>query len=241
MDGNISDRRCLSSSREEEQIAAWLAHEINNPLNSLLNFLYLLEHEATLGEQCQLYLTRAREEASRISQIARSAMNNLRASAAPKDANVPDILRSVLDFYSSRLEAGGIRVRARYCLDGQLLVYPGSLRQSFSNLLLNAADAMPLGGTMYARVSIAQEWTGEERRGLRVTFADNGCGVSTDDLPKITEPFFSTKGTGGTGIGLSEVKDTVQKHHGVLRVRTSTKRGRSGTIFSIFLPAAQGA
>ncbi len=90
---------------------------------------------------------------------------------------------------------------------------------------------------MYIRVSRTQEWTGLRRQGLRVTFADTGCGIAAEDVPKITEPFFTTKGTAGTGLGLALVKDTVEKHHGILRVRSSTQRSRSGTIFAIFLPA----
>jgi two-component system CheB/CheR fusion protein len=107
----------------------------------------------------------------------------------------------------------------------------------FTNLLLNAADAMPAGGKMQARVSNAHESGGQRRRGLRLILADNGKGIAAKDLPRILDPFFSTKGAAGNGIGLSLVNNTVQKHHGVLRVRSSTKPGRSGTVFVIFLPA----
>jgi two-component system, chemotaxis family, CheB/CheR fusion protein len=107
----------------------------------------------------------------------------------------------------------------------------------FSNLLLNAADAMPDGGKMQARISLAHEWSGRMRRGLRLTLADNGSGIAAKDLPRILDPFFSTKGAAGNGIGLSLVNNTVQKHHGVLHVRSSTRPGRSGTVFEVFLPA----
>ena len=90
---------------------------------------------------------------------------------------------------------------------------------------------------MHARISKAREWTGLNRHGLRVTFADNGCGISAEDLPKITEAFFTTKGAAGTGLGLALVKQTVDKHHGYLRVRSSTKPGLSGSVFAIFFPA----
>jgi signal transduction histidine kinase len=136
-----------------------------------------------------------------------------------------------------QLGAQGIQVKTRYCSGEDVPVDAGSLRQVFSNLLLNAAHAMPGGGTMHVRVSRALEWTEPERRGLRVTFADNGCGITATDLPRITEPFFTTR-TAGTGLGLALVKDTVEKHHGVLRVRSNTKQGRSGSVFAIFLPTA---
>ena len=217
-------------------LGASLAHEINNPLDSLLNLLYLIEAETSATGRH--YLALAEEEVHRISQIAHGAMDRFRSPVGPQDTNVPRLLGSVVDFYMPRLDSQGIRVEARYCSGEDLPVDPGSMRQVFSNLLLNAAQAMPSGGTMYIRVSRAHEWTGLRRQGLRVTFADNGCGIAAEDLPKITEPFFTTKGTAGTGLGLALVKDTVEKHHGVLRVRSSTRRGRSGTIFAIFLPAA---
>jgi signal transduction histidine kinase len=73
---------------------------------------------------------------------------------------------------------------------------------------------------------------------MRVTFADNGSGIAAGDLSQIMEPFFSTKGSGGNGMGLSVVNDVVRKHRGVLRVRSSTKPGHSGSIFSVFLPSS---
>ena len=107
----------------------------------------------------------------------------------------------------------------------------------FSNLLLNAADAMPNGGRLYVRASgYTQEWVGAAEAGLRVTIADNGCGIAAENLHRIFEPFFTTKGSGGSGLGLSLVSDVVQKHGGWLRVRSSTREGRSGSVFSMFLP-----
>ncbi len=230
--------RSARAPTEGGALLACLAHEINNPLDSLLNLLYLTECEATLTEKGRHYLALAKEEVNRVSQIAHQALYEFRGGASPQDTNVPSLLRSVVDFYESRFEARGISIQTRYCADGDLVVYPGPLRQAFSNLLLNAAAAMPEGGTMHARVSLAHEWGGQERRGLRVTFADHGGGIAAENLPRIFELFFTTKGTAGTGLGLSLVKDMVKKHDGVLRVRSSTKAGHSGTVFAVFLPAA---
>jgi two-component system NtrC family sensor kinase len=230
--------RSARAPTEGGALLACLAHEINNPLDSLLNLLYLAECEATLTEKGRHYFALAKEEVARISQIAHHALHESRGVASPQDTNVPNLLRSVVDFYQSRFEVRGISIQTRYCPDGDLAVYPGQLRQAFSNLLLNAADAMPTGGRMHARVALAHEWNGEQRRGLRVTFADHGGGIAAENLPRIFELFFTTKGTAGTGLGLSLVKDIVDKHDGVLRVRSSTKLGQSGTVFAVFLPAA---
>jgi signal transduction histidine kinase len=101
----------------------------------------------------------------------------------------------------------------------------------------NAAEATPDGGTIHAKVSATREWTGAGRRGLRVTFADNGCGIAAENLLKIGEPFYTTKGSRGTGLGLSLVSQVVKRHGGELRVRSSTRPSRSGSIFTIFFPA----
>jgi two-component system NtrC family sensor kinase len=229
--------RKVRAPAEGGTMAASLAHEINNPLDSLLNLLYLLESEANFTDKGHRYLALAREEIHRISQIAHGVMNEFRSTATTQDTNVPNLLRSVVDFYQPRFGARGILIQARYCLDGDLAVYPGPLRQAFSNLLLNAADSMPDGGTIHARISRAHEWSSKDRRGLRVTFADHGGGIASGNLNKIFDLFFTTKGREGTGLGLSLVKDTVTKHDGILRVRTSTKSGHSGSIFAMFLPA----
>ena len=218
-------------------LSAACAHEINNPLQSLLNLLYLVENDPTLGRQAHLNLDLAREEAQRISEVLREAMRAPGGEENRSHTNVPQVLRAVVDFYQSRLLVQGISINTRYCPDGHLRAEYGPLRQMFSNLLLNAAEATPQGGSVYARVSMAQEWSGEGRRGLRITFADNGCGISAENLLKIGQPFYTSKGAGGTGIGLSLVKEVVQRHGGALRVRSSTRKGHSGSVFAIFLPA----
>lgn len=238
--GHIEDGRNEkrpATSPSEGQLAASIAHEINNPLGVLLNLLYLIEPEAILTEQGRQYLKLAREEVHRISEIAHAALHDSRHK--PLATNLPNLLQRVLEFYQSRLESQRIQVRTRYCRNGEIAAYAGPLRQLLSNLLLNASDAMPRGGRLHARISVGREWSGLKRRGLRVTIADNGCGIPVHQITRIFDPFFTTKGDRGSGLGLPFVKEVVQKHDGVLRLRSSTARGRSGSIFTIFLPETQ--
>lgn len=221
---------------ETENGISSLAHEINNPLEALHQLHYLIEKEGTLTEKGRQYLAVAHEEVERISQILHAAME-LRDSGDPEETDVRELLSSVLDFYASRFAFRGINVETRYRSGPRLSVYPRQLRQMCANLLLNAADAMPDGGKIYARIAPTHQGR-NHKRGLRLTFADIGSGIAAKNLARIWDPFFTTKGSAGNGIGLSLVKDTVQKHHGVLRVRSSTKAGHSGTVFSIFLPCA---
>lgn len=225
----------------ESRLAASLAHEINNPLDSVLNLLYLVKSETALTERGRHYLTLAEEELQRVSKIAQAALVRTRDFGVPQETNVPDLMNSVIDVYRIRFEARGISVNTRYGAGREFPVYSGPLRQVFSNLLLNAADSMPAGGRLLARVSLAHERTGERRHGLRLTIADNGCGIAVEKLRRIFEPFFTTKGSGGSGLGLSLVQDVVQRHGGWLRVRSSTKPGHSGTVFAIFLPDTETA
>lgn len=229
--------RRVTASADSAKISTSFAHEIHNPLDSLLNLLYLIKAEATLTPAGQHYLFLAQEEVRRISQITGEMLNQKRGLAIPENTNIGQLLRGVVDFYQSRFAALQIAVKTRYSSDGHAKVYAGQLRQVLSNLLLNAADATPAGGTLHARVSPAHEWSGRNRHGVRVTVGDNGCGIAAENLPRIFEPFFTTKGSGGSGMGLSLVRDVVRRHDGLLRVRSSTQPGHTGTVFTVFLPA----
>jgi two-component system, NtrC family, sensor kinase len=218
-------------------LPASAAHEINNPLDSLLNLLYLLEAEATLTDKGQHYLSLAKEEVRRVSQIAHQTLDNSKVAVMPKRTNVGELFAAVLDFYKQRLDSSRITVQTRYLCDENIRVYVGQLRQAFSNLLLNAVEALPEGGRIQARVSAGHEWSREKRKGVRVTIADNGSGIPSSVLQQIFQRFFTTKPC-GNGLGLSLVRDVVQKHKGLLRVRSSTQPSRHGTVFNLFLPAA---
>jgi two-component system, NtrC family, sensor kinase len=224
--------------KSERTRAASIAHEINNPLESVLNLLCLVERDPSLSPSARHYLRMAEAEVRCIAQIATSALSGLRNQDSPTKVNVPQLLSSVIEVYRSRIQERGISLATRYCAAGDLPVYAASLRQLFSNLLLNAAQATPIGGRLHARVCAAQEWSGQRRQGLRITFADNGSGIPADIRNEIFRPFFTTKGKGsGNGLGLSLVQDVVQEHGGSLRVRSSTRQGHSGSVFMVFLPA----
>lgn len=223
---------------DERKLAATLAHEIKNPLDSILSLIYLAKLDGSLSDKGREYLTMAEDEVHRVSQLTRDALNGLQDHSESRETDVPELLNSVIEFYKPRLMFRGISVETRYGHSGAVPVRSGPLRQVFSNLLLNAADSMPAGGRLQARTSHVHEISGKHRDGLRVTIADNGSGIAESNIREIFNPFFTTKGKGGSGLGLSLVKDVVQKHGGRLRVRSSTRPGHSGSVFSIFLPAA---
>lgn len=219
-----------------QKLSVSAAHEINNPIDSVVNLLYLLEREATFTPQGVRYLFTIREEMDRIAQIARKTLEDYRTKDKPQQISLGHLVDDVLGLYRSRLESKSIAVHRQYRFDGTIAVHADRMREVFANLFLNAVDAMTVGGKMTIRMSQGREWRGQKRRGLSVVVADNGEGIRPGHVRRIFEPFFTTKGTDGSGMGLSIVQEIVRQHQGVLRVRSSIRRGTSGTVFSIFLP-----
>ncbi len=166
---------------------------------------------------------------------AQQALGFVREGASPERLDVGKILEEVVQLYLRKLQSSRITVERQTGERLEIEGYPGELRQLFSNLLLNAMDAMKNGGRLRLRVTRSHEWLGNERPGVRVTIADTGSGIQSKDLPHIFEPFYTTNKDQGTGLGLWLAYGTVQKHGGSIRVASRTTSGNSGTVFAVFL------
>jgi signal transduction histidine kinase len=143
-------------------------------------------------------------------------------------------LEGILQVFAARLNNKNISLHKDIDPSSRVLGKAGELRQVFANLLSNSIDAVPSNGTIRIRIASA---TSRGRRGIRITFADDGPGIPYANRGKIFDPFFSTKGAVGTGLGLWVVKDLVSKHEGSVRVRSHNGSGPSWTVFSVFLPS----
>jgi signal transduction histidine kinase len=113
--------------------------------------------------------------------------------------------------------------------------FEGEIRQVLANLISNALDAMPAGGTLYLRGREAINWRNGEP-GIAVTIADTGIGMTHDTQQGLFRPFFTTKGLTGTGLGLWVSKGIIERHRGKLNVRSSQSPAHHGTMFTLFLP-----
>ncbi len=211
-------------------------HEINNPLESLLNLLYLVETDPAISQASRDHLKMAQAEVMRVSTIAQAAMKRVPRREPAEATDVAALLSSVLELHKPKLDRNNVSASTRNDDDATAVIYPEQMRQVFSNLLLNAVDAMPKGGKVFARISKTQEWSGQERSGMRITIADTGTGIAADILSRVREPFFTTKGAFGNGMGLAIVQDIIAHHQGRLKIRSSTRSGKSGSVFSIFIP-----
>jgi len=215
------------------RLTAAIAHEINNPLEAITNLLYLARRDPTRAEQ---HMEMAEREVQRIADIAQQTLGFVREVSEAKNLNVADTLDEVLQLYSPKFMSRRIELQKEFEEGCEVQGFSGELRQLFSNLIVNAVDAMPGGGRLRVRVSRTHEPDGRGRAGVRVTVADTGIGIPAADRPRLFEPFYTTKKDSGTGLGLWLSEGIVRKHEGTIQVRTSTQPGRSGTIFSLFLP-----
>ncbi len=217
------------------RLAASIAHEINNPLEAVVNLLYLTRHDPSHAGE---YLTLAEQEVGRVARLAQQTLGFVRDTSSPGSLDPAAIMDEILQLYSRKLESRQIRVSRRYRGRCQMSGYSGELRQLLANLLVNAVDAMADGGSLQVRVTAGHDWS-DGSDGVRITVADNGSGIPGDNLQQIFEPFYTTKKDTGTGLGLWVVRGIVQKHGGRIRVRSRTDGHMTGTVFSIFLPQRQ--
>ncbi|HET9696521.1 MAG TPA: CHASE3 domain-containing protein [Terriglobales bacterium] len=217
------------------RLAASVAHEIHNPLDAMGNILYLLEH-GTLDETSKTYVRLAREELERVTSISEQMLTFSRESRVPVSVKISDIIDNVMTLFNARIRRMGVTVVKECDPSLSVTAFPGELRQVFSNLIGNALDAMPGPGKLVIRTEQAHTWNEESERGVRVLVCDNGSGIPREVRPKLMDPFVTSKGEKGTGLGLWVCRGIVEKYHGSLRYRTSTTPGHSGTCFSVFLP-----
>jgi PAS domain S-box-containing protein len=217
------------------RMAATIAHEINNPLESLVNLIYLARRNSGPGGEVYDYLLTAESELERVSHIARQTLGFYRDNGSLTEVHLHQLMENVLSVYGSKLDAAGITVEKQFHGQRTVLVRKGEILQIFSNIITNAIDAMRQGGMLSVST---REVAGSTGDGLEAVVRDNGMGVRPEHLPQIFEPFFTTKGDVGTGIGLWVTKRLVEARGGEIYVASRTEHGNSGTTVTVFIPFA---
>ena len=203
------------------RVAGIIAHEINNPLD----------------QEARYYASLADQELQRAAHITRQTLSFYRDSKQPIAVSVTDLLDNVVELQQRPILAGHIVLQKQYRSTGMVRGFPGELRQVFLNLISNAIQAMPSGGTLRLRVAEATE-PETQRRGIAISVTDTGNGIRREDAGHLFQPFFTTKSAKGTGLGLWISKGIIQKYEGTIAFRSlHTSRGAC-TCFRVFLPLA---
>jgi signal transduction histidine kinase len=218
------------------RLASSIAHEINNPLESVTNLLFLAQSSDD-PRRIRGYLETAERELQRASAITSQTLRFHRQSTSPTKQTYEGLMESVLQIFHGRIVNGCVAVQERRLAKQAVECLDGEIRQVLSNLVGNALDAMHGSGRRLLLRSRDGTDHKTERRGISITVADTGSGMSTSTLSSAFEPFFTTKGMSGTGLGLWISQEIVARHKGNLRVKSSQSPMRHGTVFRLFLPA----
>lgn len=217
------------------RVAGIIAHEINNPLEAITNTFYLLRDHPSLDEEARYYAKLGEEELHRVAHITRQTLGFYRESRHPVQVSISGILDEILELQTRRLEFGNITLQKHYRSSGTIQGFPVELKQVFLNLIGNAAQAMPGGGTL--RLHVFESMRRRNHRAtVCISICDTGTGIDPEHAKHLFEPFFTTKSTKGTGLGLWISKGIIQKYGGAIRFRTISRAGRHVTCFQVLLP-----
>ncbi len=214
------------------RMAATIAHEINNPLESVVNLLYLLRPTIS-SDEGRGFLETAENELQRVSHITKQTLGYYREDKAASPVSMNDIAQQAVTIYEPRCRAWGIKVLQSLTSERKIFVRRGEILQVISNLLANSIYALSAGGTIYIDVRDCET----DPQGVALSVRDNGEGIAPEALPRVFDAFFTTRATIGTGIGLFISKQLVEGHGGKISIESSKDVREHGTIVDIFLPS----
>ena len=217
------------------RLAASIAHEINNPLEAIMNTLYLARTTPNVPADALEYMDIADGELMRIAHITRQTLGFYREFSAATSNSVTALFDSVINLLQAKIRSTGAQVEQQCNYDLRVMGIAGELRQILANLLANSLDAIDQNSRIVLRAAASIDPLDASHR-VRITVADSGCGMAPATIKRIFEPFFTTKGTVGTGLGLWVCKQLVEKNIGSIRVRSNPCGPHQGTTFSILLP-----
>jgi len=235
---DITERKSAEAALFESErmaaigrMAASIAHEVNNPLEAILNLGYLLSRDPSLSDEARGYAEMLVGEVMRVSEITHQTLSFYRDTSNPAEVDLACILQNVANLHRPLMQQKSILLTMSL-RPAPIWARPGELRQLFTNLIVNAIDALPQGGKIRVGTTLASLGNG-----VCVTIADNGTGIPASLHTKIFEPFFTTKMSKGTGLGLWISQGIVRKYGGSIRLRSATApASNTGTVFRVCLP-----
>jgi signal transduction histidine kinase len=209
------------------RLSVSIAHEVNNPLQSVQNCLHLAGRTDLSEEQREEYFELAKTELNRLMSTVQRMLDFYRPGAvSPTEVDIQELLHYVLNLMAKQLEKQGVQVKTDIPEELPVVIAVGSqIQQVLINLILNSFDAMPGGGELYIRARVV-------KKGVEIMLQDSGSGIPDDHQQHIFEPFFSTK-DGGTGLGLTVSYNIITAHGGTLELASNNG---PGACFRVYLP-----
>jgi signal transduction histidine kinase len=217
------------------RLAASVAHEINNPLEAVMNLLYLARERPDGDPAARALLDKADAELLRIAQITRQTLGFYRGSSRPAHVWLAPITQEVMALYRGRAASLNAALRATGH-DACIVADPGEMRQIIANLVANALDAVSRDGAGEVTISILDrglEW-------IELSVSDNGPGIPPENIEHVFEPFFTTKAEHGTGLGLYLARQLAEKNGGMVELRNGWENG-GGVTVTVTCPRARAA
>jgi PAS domain S-box-containing protein len=215
------------------RLSATFAHEINNPLEAAVNLVYLVKTHPDLPGDVYQQLSLAENELDRVAHITRQTLGFFRDNNAPGRLNLEVLVESVLRIYSNKMRSKNITIHRHFSDCPPIRGVESEIKQVVSNLVSNAADAVPTAGSITITLKCIEE---EGKVTVQMMVEDDGPGVSEENKDRIFEPFFTTKQDVGTGLGLWVSREIIERHGGTLQLH-GRENGASGAAFSIAFEA----
>jgi signal transduction histidine kinase len=212
------------------QLALEMVHEIRNSLEALGQLTYLAREDAGAPEKVRAYLTLAEEQMAHLRYISGKTLGYSKSAFSIESADLVKVAEAAVRIHKASLARNNIRLITDFPEEATAHIHFGGMLQVISNLLANAVDAVPAAGTIRIRVRVHENE-------VHILVADNGGGIPSKYIRSVFEPYFTTKGDQGTGIGLALVEKILKGHRGRIRVRSSVRPGRCGTTFLVSVPA----
>lgn len=234
-----AERKAQEVMRKTEKLAAaarlsaTVAHEINNPLAAVVNLIFIAKHMPGVPDAVVEQLAQAEHELERVAHITRQTLGFYRESGTQELIAVPALIESALRLYSNKIAAKSIKLERDFDHCAPVTGILGELRQAVSNVIANAIDAVDQNGT----ISVAAHTIhGGDHCMVEFTVADDGPGISAEDMERIFEPFFTTKKDVGTGLGLWATRTIIERHGGSISAHPHTEGAPRGASFAVRLP-----
>jgi PAS domain S-box-containing protein len=242
---DIEDEKRNEKQRETEaklaavrRLASSIAHEINNPLEGIMNAVYLALRDSNLDTSTREYLQLAENELQRVARLTTNSLKFHKQLAPPSSVDLREVMATVLTTYSNRIRQHGLIITEKYRAASPVFCSRDEMLQVFGTLVQNALDASAIGGCLEIEIRNARHPRDRTRAGVRVTVADVGHGIPAEVRHRIFEPFFTTRDATRTGLALWIADQILRRHAGTITFRSRTGHPKHGTVFAVFLPVA---